>query len=214
MLFDSVPGFLSSVVFIDSLTILCRERSKTETHIERFLLNNSLVFPHLERLNQAHVRHGEDFNILAAGVLYCPNKKLVVEMPVNLNYINVYALDGSSQMTICVGDELDDIEKIQDTDRMDRIYRFGGLQVFPDFWGVLHLNESLKTYITNREQLPEILLFDWDGKPLAQLKLNRFISTFDIDFTNGFLYTLDERTEEFCKYDIRDILKKIQMNIN
>jgi hypothetical protein len=209
-LFDSTPGFLSGVVFIDSLTILCRKRNETETHIKRFLLNDGIIPSHLEKLNQAHVRQGEDFNILAAGMVYCPDKKLVVEMPLNLNYINIYALDGSSQQTICVGDELDDIEKIQNTDRLDRIYKFGSLRLFPDFWGVLHLNESLRAYTTIREQLPEILLFDWEGKPLAQLKLNRFVSTFDIDFAHGFLYTLDDRTEKFYKYDIRDVLGKLK----
>ena len=54
-----------------------------------------------------------------------------------------------------------------------------------------------------------IFLFDWNGEPLAQLNLNDFATAFDIDLINGYLYTLDWRTEAFYKYDIREIIGKL-----
>jgi hypothetical protein len=78
-----------------------------------------------------------------------------------------------------------------------------------EFRGVIYVNEDTKTYLTERKKLPVILLFDWNGEPLAELRLNDFITAFDIDFINGHLYTLDLDTDVFCRYDIRDMPEKL-----
>jgi hypothetical protein len=166
---------------------------------------------HMEQLNRATVRAGEDFNILSTGTQYSRAKRMIVEAPaIGLNYINRYSLDGSFGKTICIGNKLENIEKIQNIDRWDRICSFRSLRLFPEFWGVLYLNESEKISQTGRKTLPFIFLFDWNGNPVAKLKLNSFITSFNIDLLNGYLYTMDNQTEKFCKYDIRDILKKLK----
>ena len=213
---DSLPPFLVNFAVIDSITFFCKELSNMDTQQIRYLLvdGKKLTPPHLERLNLAKIREGEDHNILSTITKYDFNKKRFIEMPVGLNYINMYSTDGSFGRTVCVGKRLDHIGKIQDKEPWDRIYTFADLRLFPKFWGVVYINEDEKTYDlkykTNeikKTQLPNILLFDWNGEPLAQLKLNNYITSFDIDFTNGYLYTLDVNTDMFCKYDIRDILR-------
>ena len=60
-----------------------------------------------------------------------------------------------------------------------------------------------------RKKEPIIRLFDWEGNPLAEIKLNRFITSFDMDLRNGYLYTMDHQTDEFYQYDIQNILVNI-----
>ena len=208
---DSLPSLLFNFVMVDSNTFLCKEISNGETQQIRYMLVNGerITPPHLEKLNFAKIRKGENVNILSTITNYNYNKKLFVEMPVGLNYLNMYSMDSSFGKTICIGKQLDNIGKIQNKERWERIYTFADLRLFPKFWGVVYLNEDYKTNQIERKRLPNILLFDWNGRPLAKLNLNTFITSFDIDFTNGYLYTLDYQTDIFCKYDIREILGKL-----
>ena len=107
-----------------------------------------------------------------------------------------------------IGKRLDHIGKIQDKNRWtERIETFADLRLFPCFWGIVFINDY--SYTSEKMRLPNILLFDWNGEPLAQLNLNNHITAFNIDFINGYLYTLDRRTDIFCKYDIREIPGKL-----
>jgi hypothetical protein len=210
---DSLPrNTIFNFLRIDSATFFCKEINNSLTQQTRFILENGeeKTPPVLEKLNLASIKEHEDFNILATVILYDSDRKIIVEMPAGLNYINMYSLDGSLAKTICVGDKLDNIGRIQEKARWNRMYTFANLRLFENFWGVLHINESYVIYQTKRIKLPSIMLFDWNGEPLAELNLNRFITSFDIDFRNGYLYTLDVHTDEFYKYDIKDILMKLQ----
>jgi hypothetical protein len=207
----SLPRVLFNWVMIDSTSFFCKRVNDIHTQQIRYILNNNdtITTPIMQRFNQASIRKGEDINILGTITKMNFDKKLIVEMPIGLNYLNIYSLDGSWGKTICVEDELYDMEKIQDKDRWDRIYTYADLRLFDNFWGVVRIDEDEKTYQIGRKKLPSILLFDWQGEPLAELKLEHFITSFDIDFKNGVLYTMDVHSDEFYKYDVRDILDKI-----
>jgi hypothetical protein len=209
----NLPPSLFNFCVIDSVTFFCKEMANQQQQI-RYIWNKGekIALPHLEKLNLASIRLTEesfDINILSTITMCDILKGRIVEASVCLNYINLYSLDGSFGKTICIGDKLDNIDKIQDIDTWDRIYTFGKLRLFPQFWGVLYINESDRGFQVDKKTLPAIFLFDWDGNPLAELKLNRFVTSFDIDMLNGYLYTLDHRTDEFYRYDIRDILEKL-----
>jgi hypothetical protein len=209
--YEKLPPSLFDFCVIDSVTFFCKEMANEQQQI-RYIWDKGekTTLPHLEKLNLATIRdEGESFdiNLLSTIVKYNVLKGRIVESNACLNYINLYSLDGSFEKTICIGDKLDNIDKIQNIDMWDRIDTFGDLRLFPQFWGVLYKNESMKDSQIDRKILPTIFLFDWDGNPLAELKLNRFITGFDIDMTNGYLYASDHQTDVFFKYDIRAILE-------
>lgn len=133
----------------------------------------------------------------------------IVEMPIGLNYINIYSLNGDFARTVCVGDELDDISEIEDRKEWNRMYTYADLRLFKDFWGVVSINEDKMTFQTGRKKYPSILLFDWDGKPLAELKLTRFVNSFDIDMVNKTLYVFDVYNDKMFAYDLSEVLDKI-----
>lgn len=212
ILIDSIPPFLFNLVIIDSTNFFCKEVNYDQTLQLRFIVENKKrTTPNvLHKLNQASIRIGEDINLLSTSTKMNSENSLIVEMPIGLNYMNLYSLDGSFGKTICIGKKLDNIDKIQYKKMGDRIYTYADLRVFPKFWGVVHINEDEKTYQTGRKKLPSILLFDWQGTPLAELKLKHFITSFDIDLNNRDIYTFDAHSDELYKYDISDILAKLK----
>lgn len=208
---DSLPAFLFNFMMIENDKYFCKEITNNQTQQIRYIVeNNQRTTPEIiEKLNQASIREGEDVNILSTMTNMNYDNGIIVEMPIGLNYINMYKLDGSFSKTVCIGDKLDNIEKIQNKDRWDRIYTFADLRLFENFWGVIQIDEGEKTYQLGREKLPVIYLFNWQGKPLAEFKLDHFITSFDIDLKNGVLYTFDVHSDEFYKYDVGEILKKV-----
>ena len=208
---DSLPPFLFNFIMIESDKYFCKEVNNNQTQQTRYIVeNNKRTTPEiLVKLNQASIREREDVNILSTMTNMNYDNDIIVEMPVGLNYINMYKLDGSFSKTVCIGDKLDNIEKIQNKPRWDRIYTFADLRIFENFWGVIHIDEDEKNYQLGRKKLPLIYLFDWQGKPIAELKLDHFITSFDIDFNNGVLYTFDVHSDEFYKYEVKEILKQV-----
>ena len=212
VLCDTLPPFLFNFICIDDSTFFCKEIDSTQTRQLRYIQRASgrSVPPVLDRLNRASVNKPmEDINIISTIAKMNHENGLIVEMPIGLNYINLYSLDGRTAKTICIGEEADDISHIEKLRFADQIYTFSELCVFDNFWGVVLIGEDNKTVQTSRKKHPSILLFDWEGKPVAELKMDRFMTSFDIDLINGTLYTFDVYTDEFYRYDISHILKEL-----
>ncbi|MCD7935288.1 MAG: TolB-like 6-bladed beta-propeller domain-containing protein [Tannerellaceae bacterium] len=211
---ESLPHFLFNSVVIDSTSIFCKKFNDNYTQQIRYITNHCsgeiIIPPILQKLNEASIKTGEDINILSTITKMNMDNKRFVEMPIGLNYINTYSLDGTFSKTICIGDKLDNIHKIQNKKIWNRIYTYSDVRIFSDFWGVVQIDEDEKTFQTGRKKRPSILLFNWEGEPLANLELSHFITSFDIDLKNGTLYTLDVHSDEFHKYNISYILEKLK----
>lgn len=209
---DSLPKSLFNFVVINDSTYLCKEVRSNHTQQIRFIYKEKKeVNEHflLDKLNNVSIRDNEDINILSTITKHNPINDKIIEMPIGLNYINMYSLDNPFARTICVGKSLYDIERIQNNNRWDRIYTFADLRLFENYWGVLYINESEKDYQLKRKNFPSILLFDWMGNPLAKLMLNQLAASFDIDLRTSQIYTFDVETELFFKYDITNVLSSL-----
>lgn len=209
LLCDSLPNLFNFIPVTDS-TFYCKGFSPDFTQQLRYMAGKSAgtLPPAVQRLNEARVED-DDINIISTIAKMNRANGRIVDMPIGLNYINMYSLDGDFAKTICIGDELDDIRGIKAQIRWFRLYTFADVRVFKDFWGVVSIMEDEKTFQTERKKYPSILLFDWEGRPLAKLKLNQFISSFDIDPMNKTLYVFDVHSDEMFMYDIAEVLEKI-----
>lgn len=205
---DSLSNSIFSIVPINDSLIMLRGIAKNATALDRTVLDLSTnsKYPVMSKLNDATIEPGEDINILSAIIKHNPANDIVVEMPIGLNYINMYTLNGELCKTICVGKKMLSLEKVQRKMRWDRPYTFADLRLFQNFWGVLLLNETELSFQTIRKNKPSVLLFDWDGYPLANLKLDDNATSFDINFASGELITFDHQTELFKTYLIGEIL--------
>ncbi|MBR9775545.1 MAG: hypothetical protein GYB55_11215, partial [Cytophagales bacterium] len=210
---DDLPPFLFNFTFIDSSRYLIKKiENSNRQQIRSFIKDgHESEISILKKLNQASIVQGEDYNILSTITKYNNKNNVFLEMPIGLNYLNIYSLDSTIAKTICIGEKLNDIEEIQKQSPEERIYTFANSRIYDDFLGVVFINEGKKNYQTNRTKLPSILLFDWNGHPLAELKLENHITSFDIDFINQELYTFDVHSDEFFKYDIKDILTTLKL---
>ena len=209
---DALPKYLFDFLVIDSTSYFCKEIANMETQQMWYLYSKgekSMISP-MEKLNAAAVTDNMDYNILSTMTRWSDKHKKVVEMHFGLNYINLYSLDNSFAQTICLGKKLDNISDIESLALEDRMFQFSDVRVYDDFFGVVYIHEQESDYKNTRKNLPSILLFDWNGNPLAELNSNSFITSFDIDFTRGELYTFDVKSDEFAKYDIADILLEIR----
>lgn len=190
-----------------------RKLSNDETQQERIIFKGSteLESQNLELLNKASVtKSNHEFNIISILAQYNPEKNLIVEAPISLNYFNLYSPTDDFGMSICAsGNEFNKISTVQKTKPWDRLKTYEGITIFKDFFGTLYIGEDMKSYLEGGKKLPRIHLFTWDGEPLAELLLPEYATSFDIDFINGYLYTLDLKHDLFHKYDIKSILSNI-----
>jgi hypothetical protein len=208
----ALPPFLSNFIMVDSITFFIKEIENRDRQQNRYLIlsGKKTELPILGKLNQATLNEGGDFNILATNTRYSDVNKRFVEAPTGLNYINLYSLDSSIAKTICFGDKLTDIVEVEnERPQWNRKIVFLNIKAFDSFFAVIHVNESFKDYEVKRKRLPSIFLFDWEGKPLAELKMHNHFTHFDIDFINQELYTFDSHSDEFFKFDVRNMLASL-----
>jgi hypothetical protein len=206
---DSIPPFLFNFVMLDTTKFLCKAVNNEATQQLRYFRKNNIKgsSPNLEKLNSATIKAGSDINIVSTMTKYSQKYNIIVEMPVMLNYLNFYSPDENFGKTICIGNKLNNIEIIQNTNFPEVMETFFDLRLYNDFFGVLFVNEDKFSKETGRKKTPSIFLFNWQGNPIAELKLNRHLTSFDIDFNKGLLYGLDYVKEDFFQYDINGILK-------
>ena len=197
---------------LNSNTFLCKEPIENRTKLNRYVQHNGeITIPEpLEKLNRAKISETDNLinmNILATSLRR--QKDYVLETPIYLNYFNLYSLDGKLSLTICTDDKLQSISSILEKPNEERLYTFPGCKIFDKFFSVVSYKHTWQEWMNNIERKSQLQFFDWNGKPLANIDLNRFVSAFDIDFTNGYLYVLTQREDEFVKYDIKDFLTKL-----
>lgn len=212
---DNLPPFLFDFAIIDDGIFYCKEIANEQTQQLRYILNHGEKETPIkfDRLNKAQVAKGEDFNIISSITVKHPKKDIIVEAPITLNQINLFSCMDELQKTICVGDKLDNIGSIENKIQWMRIYTYGAVRTYNDFFAVLRIGDDKKTFQTTRKSLPIIQLFNWEGEPIAEIKVNRFITSFDFDLRNKYLYTLDGPTDEFYRYNISSILNDIIPNL-
>lgn len=209
---DSISSHIFSLLYVNDTLSINTELNKDATRQERyFVVNGKKIVPRpCEILNRANIERGEDVNILSSIVKCNAEKKVVVDMPVLLNNINIYTLDGSFAKTLCVGKRLDNIDAVQSKSRLSRLNTYTDLRLYDDFFGAMYLGANDYEYEMDKKKCPSIQFFDYDGRPLALIKLSNPATTFDIDFKSGCIYTLDSRFEKFYLYKANDIINKLR----
>lgn len=208
----TLPPFLFECLILDQNEYFIKEIDNRDTQQLRYIIQNGnrRSTPILDKLNESAIQEGEDFNILSTNSGYSQLHGKIVEAPIGLNNINIYSLDGGLAKTICLGEELSDITEIQSRFRFNRNYTFSSLSLFKEFFGVVFINEDEKTYQIRRMKMPSILLFDYEGRPVAKIQTEGHFTDFDIDFNGKELYTFDVHSDEFVKYDINEILVNLK----
>lgn len=161
---------------------------------------------HLEAIDKHRVRN--DLNAMAAVRRYEASQKKVVEGLLHLNQINLYSLeDNTFAKTICVGEQLTDLGRIDDSSKKQWIKYYGSIITHPDYFAAIYFNASRKDFFAGKIKKTDIQFFNWDGEPLLDIRMPFPAESFFIH-KNKDLYVLSTKGEEerLYKYDLGDLL--------
>lgn len=197
---------LSSYFINDSIEYIYR-LNDDYTQVQRFVKMFDLPPKEIlgaKKLNDISVRDIEEISLLTSVVVINRDKLLAAEAPLAHKQINLYSiLDNSTSLTICLDEQLKSIEDLQRVDKNDMVRYYGNIRSYDNFFVALYV-ERQKDRQTERT-LPSLHIFSWEGEPIAIVKLNELCDSFDIDFINKKLITLDVVNERFFIYDIPSV---------
>lgn len=199
---------LFTLVCMDSTTFLCRAVNGQMTEQSRYILGTQgkSVRENMEILNGASVEQGSDINILNTYCRYNPDKDMVVEAAMDLSIINLYPVERGNGLSLCPESALDRIRDVESIDRPKKKVAYCHLASYDKFFAALYYGDTAENIYYGRARAQRIQFFSWDGTPLAEATLDYPANSFDIDFHQNQLYTLNYDTDEIRVYDIHDVL--------
>ena len=203
---DSLPSFIFDFAVIKDNLYYCREINKDQTQQIRYLrFNGKKEIPNTFKiLNQAFVEKGEDFNLLSTITKESPKGDRIVEAPIYLHQINIYSSDGKWGKTICVG-KADDIGDLEDKISWTRIYTHGGVCTYDKFFGVLFVNEDIRTM--NNQGIIKKRLFE-----MSKLEANKSSMIIDwrkLSLYKSTLYFMYPYGDTIYSIDNKDSIKRL-----
>lgn len=212
MLTDSVPVNSFYTLYVNDSTFICRNVSGDASRQERYLLASGKreTTGSMDKLNSLSIPvkgDGYMFNILSSFSCYNNDRDVVVEASLMLNTIYLYSLDRQFERAICYGSRVDNINDVFQRGLTGLRETFTRLNIYDDFFAVMYDGGKMYEELNFLKSNPEILIFDWNGNPVAKLGLPCPADVFDIDVSSGTLYTLDRESEIIRKYDIFDVMK-------
>lgn len=202
---QAIPHYAFWAKTINDTIIFTREIDKMETHQNRSIItrNGVLYKQTINKLNDFEVPMNENFNIMSTLIAIAPSNDYIVESMIGMNYINIYSLQKDNGYTICVGKKQDKLSDILSTPEPDRMYVFADLRTYNFGFAVLVFNITEGHYLADKPFYPSILLFDWAGNPIGEIKSEIQFNHFDYDEHQKMLYILDSNSKLLkCKIDI------------
>lgn len=191
--------------YIDKERLLCRKCKAGRDGYERQIVDSQGNV--ISALNIAYLNaiSSSDMNLLSTG--FAINSKLnrIAEFGSRLNVIHLYSYEYNFARTLSIGDkvcELDDMEQLPD-EKMFKMYYDS--KSFDDYFAALYLGATIEELDSGTFGNPRIHIFDWDGNPIAEIKVPVRSLFFDIDVDDGILYIVEYETEHILKYDISEI---------
>ena len=181
-----VKQLSDSVLFAKVLT-------NEETTQRRLLVRNGNVenLKSMAFADEFAVPQNTDFNMISTLIGVSPDQRKCVEAMLDMNYMNVYTPMSGKGFTVCCGDKLDLLSDALSLSKAERRYMFADVRAYDFGFAVLKYDIDERTYEAGDDFKPTILVLDWNGKSLGELKPNIKFNHFDMDVRKGFLYVLD-----------------------
>lgn len=181
--YDDFTGFHREVMTIDSLWEPAATKSASD----------------------ARVKSPNDLNLLAKITRCSPDGKKCAEAMLYLNQLNVYDTDGSDAMTICVGEELDDVGLIESRWDIARKETYETVSAWEFGFGAIY-SGSAWDRLGFKSSNSRLQFFMWDGTPVIEAVLPIRALAFDLNAADGILYAIDVEEDELVAFDASAIL--------
>ncbi len=214
---DSLPDRAFNFIPVGSDFYFIRSIAPRSSSSYRFFLRNGKPYTtkELDLLNRPYIHDrpgvGKHASLLSSSFQISPDRKKLLECPHYFGLINIIPVDTVTRgKTLCLEREPLTFEKLEIVPRQERIVYTQVLRAYPAFFAVLQKNESWASSRRAEGKDHNLLLFDWDGNPLAELKLDCRCICFDIDFRNSELYVVDNE-DTFRRYDLSSVLSELDL---
>lgn len=177
----------------DSLLIV-KELTDMEKRQTRNVYKNGQMSSHssLEELSRVVLPPGEDFNLLSTLFASQPGGSRCVEVPIGLNYINIYSMNDEWRKTICEEEKMVSLSEVLRTSRADRRYLYAAVKSYPWGFAVLKHDITEKEYQQNNDYTMSVVIYNWNGNCLGEIQSDFKFTAFDIDPQQESVYVLDE----------------------
>lgn len=148
--------------------------------------------------------------IFQADLAYSPKVNKIVLSNKSVNEINIYSpedketkkLIGPVQAEIAVKSNDAGFGYVMSLTPLWLM--FSGVTASDDCFAVGYIGVEIKNQDDFQRESNSILEFDWDGRPLRRFVPENEFVAFDIDFENGYLYTIENRPEpELIRYKLK-----------
>lgn len=171
-----------------------------EGTIERTIVKDGteLSLNSIQHINQYKVPKPDKLGLLMPNIISNYNKNRIVEVFDLYPQFNIYSLDDKFSITVMPEGKIESYKQYignKSVENNDLIYN--GANGYENFFVINKINDMNS----------ELWFFNWDGIPLLNIKLPELATSFDIDFKNHTLYTLNFKNDIFKKYDLKDILE-------
>ncbi len=198
---------------LDSIQVYLKTLSPDATRIERKVsCKDSIYIPQeMGKLNRAHIKttgDGSLFNVLSTIPVVRPGGGRIAEASISLNTIHLYDTEdagNSKSLTLCVGKAPSDIYRAEQAIRPLRPVEFEAIRAYDSFFAALYLGTTSLDDVSDRRVKPRIMLFDWEGRPLAEIPLKVSCRSFEFDLAGKWLYLLDPDTESLYRMDVSSL---------
>lgn len=170
----------------------------------RFFIINDEMFEiqAMKKLNAVCIpeRDSELINILSSVYAVNSDNGMIIEASIMLNSIQLYSIDGTFAKTLCIGSTLDDVNSVWKYSPASMPVSFRSPRAYEKCFAILFADTTELEDQLLKTKKPEILVFDWVGNPLFSLKLPTRVTSFDIDWDDNKLYTVDYDNEHICVF--------------
>lgn len=202
-----MPSFWAKTIG-DSILIYKHMDRLTRQVRELFRDSVQIANAAIERMNVLGIPDAEeDINVISSMIVVHPGGNLFAEIPLGMNYFNIYSVDGAYGKTVCIGQAMDRLSDILALSREDRKYRFAKAKAYDFGFAVLEHDITELQYQSNADYIPSILIFDWEGNTLGAIRSDFRFTTFDMDTDNKQIYVLDD-DDAMLQFNIPVDLKK------
>lgn len=172
------------------------------------------AFPEIEPVSQnlSHVFNRHNY-LYVGNMAIRPDKKRIVSALNKLNRLDIFDDNGNVVHSIVDGVEVPkktirgylNVESVNSSDI--RTY-YADVHASENYIFALYFDNLVREY--SIEKPITIRVFDWDGNPLAEIKVPDYLETFTIDKVNWFLYGVKSSTDgSIFKYDLKEVIDEL-----
>jgi len=142
----------------------------------------------------------DKLGLLMPNIIFNCDKNRIVEVLELYPQFNIYSLDDNFSVTVMPEGKIDSYKRYIDNETAEnKELIYSGVNGYEKFFVINKINGEKSG----------LWFFNWDGMPLLDIKLPELATSFDIDFRNHTLYTLNFKNDIFKKYDLKDILEGV-----